>query len=475
VTRQTGLLSGVSVSHHRAGVDEIEAVSRRTQSATVERLLDRDGVDEAFVLQTCNRAEAFVVTEEAKTGREALASYVSPVPGESVDELDHETSLRHLMRVAAGLESLVLGEDQILGQFREAYEETREAGGIGPVLEDALLKAIHVGERARTETSINEGVTSLGSAAVGLAATDLPVDIEDASTLVVGAGEMGALAATALDRADAAEVSVANRSLENAAHLAESLDCPATVLSLEELPGALAAADLVVSATASPRHVLTPAQFDDAGETLVVDLAQPRDVDPEVGTLPHVTLHDLDTLEAVTAETREARREAAAEVEAIIDEAFENLVTQYKRKRADEVIGAMYEGAERLKAREVDTALSRLEATDDEFSDEQREVVESLADALVGQLLAPPTQSLRDAAENDDWSTINTALHLFGPALRPGPTGEDEDTNRDTAPTGLDDPPRPQALDAGELSPEDIPDEMRQRMPRGVLERLGDD
>lgn len=456
----------MSVSHKRAGIDDIEAVSTRSQQAVVEDLLSREAVEEAFVLQTCNRAEAFVVTEEAETGRSALRPYVAPVPGDLVTELSHEASLRHLMRVAAGLESLVLGEDQILGQLREAYETAHEAGAIGPVLEDALLKAIHVGERARTETRINEGVTSLGSAAVRLAATDLSTDLEDASALVVGAGEMAALAATALDRADAARVVVANRSRENAAHLAESLDGPAEVIGLSALPEAVADVDLVVTATSSPSHVLTTETFEAAGETLVVDLAQPRDVDPAVGARPEVTLQDLDTLEAVTAETRDRRREAAREVEAIIDEAFENLVTQYKRKRADEVIGAMYEGAEQLKSRELDTALSRLESMDETLSADQREVVESLADALLGQLLAPPTQSLRDAAENDDWSTINTALHLFGPGLRPGPSTEDAD-NETARPSELDVPTG--------VSPDDIPEEMRQQIPPTVLDRLGDD
>jgi glutamyl-tRNA reductase len=458
VTTPTGLISGVSVSHHCGGIDDIGAVSHSTQQEAVARLLEREGVTEAFVVQTCNRAEAFVVADDATTGRAALAPYVATVDEAVVDELDHEASLRHLMRVAAGLESLVVGEDQIIGQLRAAYEDARAAGGVGPVLEEAVVKAIRVGERARTETAINEGVTSLGSAAVRLAREE--IDLDRTAALVVGAGEMGALAARALDGV-VEHVVVANRSLENAEHLAESLDGPASVVGLDALPIALAEAGLAVTATASPGYVLDAETLANAGETLVVDLAQPRDVAPEAAGLEAVTLRDLDTLEAVTAETRDRRREAASAVEAIIDEEFENLVTQYKRKRADEVIAAMYEGAEETKERELRTAVSQLEAAGD-LTEEQREVVASLADALVGQLLAPPTQSLRDAAENDDWSTINTALRLFGPGL----------DLADQKPIETEEPATAATTD---VDAEEIPEGVQGRMPERVLERLSDD
>ena len=458
MTTPTGLLSGVSVSHHRGGIDDIDAVSRDTQRAAVERLLQRPGVTEAFVLQTCNRAEAFVVAEGPETGRAALDTYADTVDPAVVETFDHEGSLRHLMRVAAGLESLVVGEDQILGQVRVAYEDARSADGIGPMLDEAVVKAIRVGERARTETHINEGVTSLGSAAVRLARSEM--DLDGTSALVVGAGEMGAIAAKALDGA-VDHVVVANRSLENAEHLAESLDGPATAVGLDALPIALSEAELAVTATASPGHVLDEEMLAGAGETLVVDLAQPRDVAPGAADLDGVTLRDLDTLEAVTAETRDRRRDAAEAVEAIVDEEYEHLVTQYKRKRADEVIAAMYEGAEKTKERELRTALTRLESAGD-LNEDQREVVASLADALVGQMLAPPTRSLRDAAENDDWSTINTALRLFGPGLDLG--GEDR----------IETGERPSKPDEAAVEAGDIPEAMRERMPDQVLERLGD-
>jgi glutamyl-tRNA reductase len=446
------VISGVSVSHRQATVDDIEAAAGTSQRTTVEALLAHPSVTEAIVLQTCNRSEAYVVTHDAEVGRGALAPLVAGVPTEVVRDLGHEESLIHLMRVASGLESIVLGEDQIIGQVRQAYEDARAAGGIGAVLDDAVLKALHVGERARSETAINEGVVSLGSAAVRLAARER--DLAEATALVVGAGEMGSLAAKALE-GRVARVIVANRTVPHAEHVAANVESAAEAVGLDALAEAVAAADVVITATGSDDHVLDAALLREAGTLFVIDIAQPRDVAPDAAALPGVDVRDLDALQQVTDQTRTQRREAATQVEAIIDEEFERLLTQYKRKRADEVIATMYEGADRVKSREVETALSKLEAEGD-LTPEQRAIVESLADALVSQLLSAPTKTLRDAAERDDWSTINTALQLFEPGFRP--------TER--LPEGVT------PGDLSGLSPDDIPAELRGRMPRAVLDEL---
>lgn len=407
--RELGIISGVSVSHRDASVEQIEAVSDG-EAETVSTLLAAPGVTEAFALATCNRFEAYVVADDRETATEALDPLVATLQEDAVRELGHEESLRHLMQVSAGLESLVLGEDQILGQVRDAYQAAREAGGIGRLLDDALIKAIRVGERARTETSINEGIVSLGSAAVELAGTEC--NLAEATGLVVGAGEMGSLAATAL--ADGvADLVVANRTLERAEQVAA--DVGASAIGLDALPVALADADVVVVATDSPDHVVETDVLAEAGETFVVDIGQPRDVEPAATDLPNVTVRDLDALKAVTEKTRAQRREAVASVEALVDEELNHLLTQYKRKRADQVVATMYEGAERVKEAELRKARSQLEAAAN--AEEREAVLDALADALVGQLLAAPTRSLREAAENDDWETIHTAIQLFDPRI----------------------------------------------------------
>ncbi|MFC7167576.1 glutamyl-tRNA reductase [Halospeciosus flavus] len=407
---KTGVVTGVRVSREHASVDDIEAV-RRDREETLDQLLRQPSVSEAYVLQTCHRVEAYVVTTSRSEGEHALDAV-----GFDVDRVlvtDHETSLRHLMRVAAGLESLVLGEDQVLGQVRDAYEAARQADGIGPVLREGVTKAIHVGERARTETAINEGVVSLGSAAVELADRELD-DLTTRTALVVGAGEMGVLAAKAFAAAGVDEIVVANRTRARAEWLCEVLPVHAAAVGLTDLDEELAAADVAVTATGSDEPIVDASLLSDAGEVLCIDLGQPRDVDPDASAGVPAQVRDLDDLEAVTDATRERRREAAVAVEAMIDEEFDNLLAQYKRKRADEVIASMYESADRVKQRELSTAMSKLEARGD-LTEEQREAVESLADALVSQLLAAPTRSLRDAAQNDDWTTIATALDLFDP------------------------------------------------------------
>ncbi|QLK27458.1 glutamyl-tRNA reductase [Natrinema zhouii] len=409
----TGVVTAARVTHKSGSVDQLAVASPESQEAAVTELLTVPDIEEAYVLSTCNRVEAYVVGPDHAVGRAALTEFFAAIDDEAVVTTDHDESLRHLLRVAAGLESVILGEDQIIGQVRTAYEDARDAGGIGSMLEAAVTKAIHVGERARTETAINEGVVSLGSAATRRAARE--ITLEGATSLVVGAGEMGRLAARSLAAAGVDELVVANRTVAHADHLVDDLDdeTDASAAPLEALDTVATRADVVVTATGSEEPILEPRHFEGkTDEQVIVDLGQPRDVAPATDALPAVQVFDLDDLESITAETRDQRADAAREVEAMIDREFDLLTQQYKRARADEAIAAMYESAERIKEREVETALSRLE---DEVSDEQREVVEAMADSLVNQLLAPPTKSLREAAAEDDWSTIHTALQLFDP------------------------------------------------------------
>ncbi|WP_169304908.1 glutamyl-tRNA reductase [Halorhabdus utahensis] len=409
MVKEPGYITAASVAHQHGSVEDIDAAAADSQLAGVEQLLEAPHVTEAFVLQTCNRAERYVVSDDPEAGRAALQAAMPDEVDSTVRTLGHEESLRHLLRVAAGLESLVPGEDQILGQVRDAYEDARHVDGLGPVLEEAVTKAIHVGERARTETAINEGVVSLGSAAVELAERER--DLEAATALVIGAGEIGTLAAKAVDaRSDVAHLYVANRTVPHAEHVTSIVDVAASAIGLDDVASVVDRADLVVSATGSADPIVEPAAFETTGDTVVIDIGQPRDIPPIVDEQPGTDVFDLDDLEAVTAETRANREAAAARVEDIVEDELAHLLTRYKRTRADDVISTMYESAERVKAREVEQALGSLD-----LDDEEREVVEAMADSLVNQLLAAPTKSLRDAAEADDWATIDTALALFDP------------------------------------------------------------
>jgi glutamyl-tRNA reductase len=205
--------------------------------------------------------------------------------------MDHDESLRHLLGVAAGLESVVLGEDQVLGQVRGARDDAAAAGGLGAVLSDVVAKALHVGERARNETAINEGVVSMGSAAVRLARRERTVTGNPA--LVVGAGEMGQLAAKALAHAGASHVTVANRTIERARRVAAELDCDASATTLSDVEAALADAAVAVTATSSETALIDATALGAAGDLVVVDLGQPRDVAPVADDVPAVTIYDV--------------------------------------------------------------------------------------------------------------------------------------------------------------------------------------
>ncbi len=434
--RETTVVAGVSVAHDSATVDQIEAAGGPDEQTVVEGLLAAPGVEEAFALSTCNRAEAYVAGPDAAALDDALSGFAAPVPTGVVDRLDHEASIRHLMRVTSGLESLVLGEDQIIGQVRDAVAVAREVGGLDGALDAILTKALHVGERARTETAINEGTVSIGSAAVALAVEEARV--ADEPVLVVGAGDMGTLAARALADAGAARVFVANRTLSAAEHVAREVDAPAEAVPLSAVDRTLGSVQVIVTATDADDYVLDAADFAHADVALCVDLAQPRDVAPSAETT--VELRDIDDLEAVTAQARERRAAEVREVESLIDDELGRLLEQFKRDRADEAVSAMYEAAERTKRRELEEAVTKLEAQGG-LTDEQRETVAALADSLVGQLLAAPTKSLREAAAEDDWNTIHTAMQLFDPEFDAVPEGG--------PPVGVDgeDGPPPAAVD----------------------------
>ena len=404
------MVTGISISHRSASVGDIEAAVQTDPPTAIKRLLAADGVTESFVLQTCNRAEWYVVTPHGETGRSVLESCLSTTTDDVATWLGHEEALTHLMRVAAGLESMVLGEDEILGQLRRAVADAQRVGATGEILEEVLWGAIHCGERVRTETAINEGTMSIGRAAVELAAEH--VSLQNAAAAVVGAGEIGRAAGHAFADTAVETVVIANRTVPHAVALAEEVAVDADAVGLDALPAILKQADIVVTATGAPGPIVDASMLPDCGRPVFIDIAQPRDVDPNLRMDGNV--FDLDDLTVVTEATIAGREAAAAEAERMIANEADRLLDRLKRAQADDVIATMYESAEAIKARELAEARTKLAAAGT-VSDEEVAILEGLADALVGQLLAAPTKSLREAAGAEDWETIQTALALFDP------------------------------------------------------------
>jgi glutamyl-tRNA reductase len=394
-------LALVGVSHHHARVELRERAALRLDEAGA---LARELADgrEAVVLSTCNRTEVYV------TGDDAEAQALEALRARGGDDLaavayrltDHAAAL-HLFRVAAGLDSLVPGEGEILGQVRAAYE----AGAPGPLLNRLFHDAIRAGKRARSQTTIGESPSSVPAAGAALA-QQVFGELSGRSVLVVGAGAVGELAARGLASRGATIAAVASRSFERAEELARSVG--ATPVELDDLRGRLAEIDVVVACTGSPGFVVTR---DDVPERrgrplFLIDLAVPRDVDPAVNELDACYVYDIDDLQAVVDATLAGRRREAERAEAIVGEEADRFRAWRASLDVVPTIASLRARAEAIRAAELSKA--KLTAS-------EREAVESITTQILNKLLHLPTIRMKEAAAAADGVLYADAVrHLFG-------------------------------------------------------------
>ena len=404
-------VAGLTISLDSVGFERFEAACTLEESTARERLVSQPGVEEAYVVRTCQRYEFYARGSNAASALaelvESLATEDTPAPNlRTGDE-----AVTHLFRVACGLESGVLGEDEILGQLREGYKRASDDGSLDGPLNTVVLKTLRVGERARNETAINEGTVSLGSVTVERAA-DMVEGLSGTTVLVVGAGEVAELVIKALGHRteSAGSILVANRTLDRAVDLAAEVDGRA--IGLEEVSTHLGEIDILVSATGAPERVL--ASEDLAGHDLAVfDLANPRDVDPEAGSLPGVDLVGLEELFTVREDGLGRRKRAVPRVESLIEEERERLCKQLRAERVDDALGKIYGNAHALRESELEEALDRLEGMDEGLTETQAETIRTFSEALINKLLHPKTTALRQAAANDDRETVDAWLELL--------------------------------------------------------------
>jgi glutamyl-tRNA reductase len=409
----------VGISHRSAPVRLLEQVTVGVGDPGLLSDLRSSGpLREAVVLSTCNRVEVYADTEGFHPGVDAVSDLLARMSGVPLDELKRHLyvhwegqAVLHLFEVACGLDSMVVGESQILGQLRRAYAQARD-GGAGPTLHELFQKALKVGKRAHSETGIDEAGRSLVT--VGLErAVDAVGPLEGRSVLVVGAGSMGALAGATLRRSGAGEVVVANRTLDRAQHLAENLE--GRGIGLDELDVALVDADVVVSSTGATGVVVTRELVERAldkrgGRPLaILDLALPRDVEAGVRDLPGVTVVDLASLQEVLATT-----EAGADVEAargiVTQEVGEFLAWQRAAKIAPTVV-ALRSRADEVVAAELSRLAGRLPQLDDAASAE----VQATVRRVVDKLLHTPTVRVKELHEAPEGLSYADALReLFG-------------------------------------------------------------
>lgn len=410
-------ITGVTISHNTTELHTVEKTIRTTDTDRMTELHADQRVSECIILQTCTRVEAYVVTESHETGKDVLNGFFNDVAISEVGEwLPHSDCIRHLMRVSAGIESIVIGEDNILGQLKTVYNTATEQNTIGDVLDPVVLKAIHVGQTARSETTVNEGIVSISSAAIH--AVEPRFEQRGSTALVIGAGDVAHDVITTVSE-HTNRVIISNRTIDNAIATAGNApsDTQTAVIALQSIPQVLSYVDVVITATGSEEFVITESSVPSDCDAVFVDIAQPRDVDPEITGQSGVSRVGIEDLHSIQQTTRQERREAVRDVERLIGEAYTQFTVQRKRERADGVVKAMYAGAEQIKQEELDEAIAALanERETGDVTTAEKRVLESFADSLVNQLLAAPTDSLRDAAENDEWETIATAIKLFNP------------------------------------------------------------
>ena len=412
----------VGLNHRTVPLDVLErmTVSDARLPKALADLTAQEHVSEAVVLSTCMRTEIYVVADKFHPAmfevREFLGRLGFTAPEDFADHLYsyyEDTAVRHLFRVACGLDSAVLGESEVLGQVRDAWERARAEGAAGPVLSTLFRHAVEVGKRARTDTAIGRGTTSVSQAAVAMAAARLG-SLEGCRLLVLGAGDMGEGMAVALAGSKGvAEVLVANRTWARAAALAERVGGRA--VELTGLAAALADVDVMLTSTGASSVLLevgdlAPVMERRAGRPLlIVDVAVPRDVDPAVASLPGVTLLDMDDLRVFAEQGLEGRRREIAKVDEIIDDEVSRYTATSTARELAPLIVSLRERAEDLRGSEVQRFRKQLAG----LTDEQREAVDALTRGLVQKLLHEPTVRLKDAAGSVKGDRLAEALRAL--------------------------------------------------------------
>ncbi|HLG01657.1 MAG TPA: glutamyl-tRNA reductase [Acidimicrobiia bacterium] len=412
----------VGLNHRTSPVEILERVTvpRDDLHRCLHDLAKREHVAEVVVLSTCNRTEIYARSTKFHPAiaevTEFLAEHAGVSPSDLADVIytfHEDAAVTHLFGVASGIDSMILGEGEILGQVRGAWLEAEEAGTVRTPLSHLFRHAVQVGKRARSQTAIARGSVSIASAAVWLATQRLGT-LEGRKIVVLGAGKMGEGMAVALAGSGTAHVVVANRSETRASELAARIG--GEPVALERLPEVLADADVLLASTGAGEIMITRGQLEEvmAGRPgrplLVVDIAVPRDVDPDAARVPAVTLLDIDDLKTFVQESMEERRGEIDNVRVIIGEEVDRYRADSSAREVAPLVAALHARGEEVRAAELERFAARLRDLDPAT----RDAVESLTRGIVNKLLHDPTVRVKAAAaESDDDSLADALAALF--------------------------------------------------------------
>jgi glutamyl-tRNA reductase len=430
-------LLALGVSHKTAPLDLRERLSLTEGSAVgaLRELTLAEGIHEAAAISTCNRTELYLVvsdTVEAESTALGVLTRQAEIP--PTELLGHLYSLRsseaarHLFQVTAGLDSMILGEAEIQGQVKRAYELAMVEGATGLILNRLFHGALSAGGRAREETGISEKGVSIPSVAVGLARRTIG-DLSDRRVLVVGAGETAELVARALVTRGAATVFVANRHYDRAIGLAQRFGGDA--VRFEELPEQLQSADIVVSATNSPHHIVERDGLEQVmaqrseRPLLAIDLAVPRDIEPACREIAGVTVHDIDDVQKIVERNESGREAEARQAERIIDAELDRFEHWLGLQEVVPTISALREHGDEVVRRVLAENENRWES----LSEADRERLGKMAGAIASRLLHDPTLRIRrSACSGESYVLVSALRELFGLDAGTEPEGESEGT-----------------------------------------------
>jgi glutamyl-tRNA reductase len=378
-----------------------------------------DEINEAVVLSTCNRVEIYTCVNDTGRASEAIKTFISSFHGiergllkESLYFHSGPAGVLHSFRVAASLDSMIVGEAQILGQLKEAFEFSLERKATGVMLNKLMKKSISVAKRVRTETRIAESAVNISSAAVDLA-RKIFTHLEEKSVLLLGAGDMAELAAKHLMSGGVRDVAVANRTYETGCALAEQMGGRAVEFAL--FPQEMERSDIVICSTGAPEYVVGKGLMHDVMKArkqkpvFIIDISVPRNIDPEINKLENVYLYDVDDLRGVADAGLEERKKEAAKGESIVAEEVETFLRWRASLDAVPTIVALRERAEQVKRDELDKALSRMP----DLGEREKKLMEQVAASIVNKLIHPPTAALKQDAEDKD-ELVATIKRLYG-------------------------------------------------------------
>jgi glutamyl-tRNA reductase len=395
------MIINIRVDHHTADIAQIERATRDLEQI-FENSQSSGDVQEYLYLKTCNRSEIYLVLRELPDG-------LLSDPDSFIIEKDQD-ALRHLLRLSSGLESMILGEDQILGQIKDVRKKAIKEGSIGPVLRTVFTKAIHVGQLARSNTRINQGTTSIGSAAVELAES-VQGDLKCKKVLIIGAGKMGTLVAKALVLKKLKAIVVANRTYKSAVKLAGELGGYA--IHFEKLQEAMEDADVIISATGAPHTILTYQQVKNTAEPenlknmVMVDLANPRDIDEQVKDLG-VKLFNIDDLRVIADKSVKMRQQEVSKVESIVEKELILLINSLKHLEIEPLISNIRINAEELRRAETFKAFKMMGDLNG-----KEKIVDDLTQVIIERIFHDVIKNLRKAAEEDDKNILDAAEKIF--------------------------------------------------------------